>query len=750
MGIYSGFKYSAEKYGRPPKFAYSVEPFTAEVIWYDQVRLSWSSPTGNYQAIRLLRNQSNLPETEEDGLIIWQWDSTTGGVKKVQFVDGVDNLLDSNGNNDSAFVSGKSVYYRMWIWTNTNQWIPAGETYTLIPKQHKTSPISQEDTHSKLMGLIPRVFTSSNYSPFGEIDYSSELSTFLKGFSLTLDEMLTYADLIQPNLLDSYGTPTTNYLNSVQLGLTPEIGLTTAHQARLVREAVYIYQRKGTKDALSDLIESLTGFAPVLTDSPNKLLSSEDSSFVGGVGSWLPVNGVTIAVENTIATPSGEAKSIDVNNCAKVTVSSTGGKLINGVIEPVLNGTPVIPGTEYTFSFYTKRNGSSSPTITPKITWYNYLGKELSSTTGSAETLTTSWAKKTTTGFAPGYVGTLITADVTSNVATVTLDRKHPFVIGDSVTIADSLSVFNGTKTITAVTTNTISFAATTTDAVDLPIEGTVRSSTWTYASQAHFASLELTFSAAAGTLYLDLIQLADSSTTVYNEARAISVFLEPQKTNYIKNPSFSSTGTDWTITSASHTHVPSTLTGLYTGSTMLEVVCSTGSPTEIYTDTDVDIEVGKFYSYSMYAKTSTGTETFDFFIDARDASTGDTVVSRLLPITVTSAWTRFHVNLYIPAGSPAVDIRVGITNQSTTGKTVFLEAAQLEKTFSPTDYFDGSLPTDYGTVWAGTENASISYAYPQKMIKMQRVLAEIEKFLPLGTPYTIYSYAGLEGSGIS
>jgi hypothetical protein len=749
MGLYSGFKYSTEKYGRPPKFAYSVEPFTAQSLWYDKVSLSWAIPTGNYKAIRLLRNQNNYPETEEDGVIIWEWQEGLGGEIRATFIDGEDNLLDVNTGNDYAFVKGRMVYYRIWIWTDTDVWIAAGDTEALIPNQHSNSEISGENTHVKLMGLIPRVFTTPNQSPYGEIDYNSELSTFLQGFSFTLDEFLTYADLIQPNFMQGISTPALSYLRSLQLGLPSDSTLITGRQERLIREAVRIYQRKGTKTALSALVESLTGFAPTLTDSPNILLSSEDSSFTGGVGSWVPTGGVTIAVENTIRTPDVEVNSIDQNNCAKVVVPSTGGTLGNGSLDPVTTATPVNPGTEYTLSFYVEKLSGSTPTITPKITWYNYLGEALSTVTGSAETVSTTWAKKTFTAFAPGYTGTISALAVSSNVATVTTTTKHHFQVSDSVTIFDGIADLNGTYTVTAVTDYSFSFAYTSDDFTDIPVEASVRLASWTFDSQAVYASIELAFSATAGTVYLDLIQLAESSTTSFYEARGIEIFLEPKKTNYLVNPSFANVGTAWDITSASHTHATSDLIGVYSGDTMLEVVTTTGGLTEVSSTTIDSAEVGKFYTFSIYAKTGAGTESFDLFVSALNASTSAVVVTRAVSVEVTTTWTRFSVNLYIPASSPEVVMQVGITG-STTGETVFLEAAQLEKTFTATDYFDGSLPSDSGALWAGTANDSISYYYPQKRAKMQRVLADIEDYLPLGTPYSIYSYAGLEGSGIA
>jgi len=59
---------------------------------------------------------------------------------------------------------------------------------------------------------------------------------------------------------------------------------------------------------------------------------------------------------------------------------------------------------------------------------------------------------------------------LTSNVATLTTAYNHEFQIGDSVVIADVDATFNGTYTVTAVTTNTFSYAKTATNVTSVAI----------------------------------------------------------------------------------------------------------------------------------------------------------------------------------------------------------------------------------------------------------------------------------------
>ena len=55
----------------------------------------------------------------------------------------------------------------------------------------------------------------------------------------------------------------------------------------------------------------------------------------------------------------------------------------------------------------------------------------------------------------------VITKSLTSNVATLTTSTAHPFAVGNVVIVSGVDSTFNGTVTVTAVTSTTISYAVT-------------------------------------------------------------------------------------------------------------------------------------------------------------------------------------------------------------------------------------------------------------------------------------------------
>ena len=59
---------------------------------------------------------------------------------------------------------------------------------------------------------------------------------------------------------------------------------------------------------------------------------------------------------------------------------------------------------------------------------------------------------------------------LTSNVATLTTSAAHPFIVGDSVIVTGVSETFNGTQTITAKTSTTISYAKTATNVVSAAV----------------------------------------------------------------------------------------------------------------------------------------------------------------------------------------------------------------------------------------------------------------------------------------
>ncbi|CAB4123530.1 hypothetical protein UFOVP46_35 [uncultured Caudovirales phage] len=676
MPKYGNTFYQQGYYGQKSALLYSVSPFFATAIDYGLVSLTWAAPQGSFIGARLVRNQDAFAETPEDGVIIWSEYTTTSSLSRSTFLDGYDNLEDSDPLNDIAIVSGRYAYYRMWIQKMDSTWVVAGDTFTIVPKNHITKANHTDDvtsTHDKVMDLLPRVFTSATHSPIDEVDPDSAISTFLEGFSFTLDEMLTVADLVKPEISGRNMSPILVSLRANELGLTSEAALNLKLQKRLNREAVYMYSRKGTLGALKTLVESVTGFSTTLTSSPNLMLTNQDSTFNKSIGSWLPIGNCTIALEQAVVPPTAEPLATELSYTAKVVVGTSGSKVSNGADTPVTKGIPVTSGTAYSFSFYCKSGGTVA--LTSNIRWYNYLGAEITTTqTPVSGSATTSWTKSTATFTAP---------------------------------------------------------------------------------TGAAYASVEITFG-ATGTVWLDMCQFSNSSITSYHEARGVDIFLLPKKYNYIENPSFtpfSDEDSDWVVSvgSAGTFVTPTTLPNVSDGSHMFSVALANGSNSSITAVSDAGVvSTGTYYTFSIYGQTASGTESMSLNIAAHDIADGYLTATNSVPVVLTTTWDRHQVTVFVPDTFSAATTYFTVSlSGTTTGKTIHLDAAQLEPYFYATDYFDGDL-AGFGAVWGAGANDSPSYQYPEKSIKIIRLIDEVNKFIPKNTPWTITTYGGLEASGIS
>lgn len=285
-------------------------------------------------------------------------------------------------------------------------------------------------------------------------------------------------------------------------------------------------------------------------------------------------------------------------------------------------GIPVTPGTSYNFTYYVKGTGPFSPTTTAQVEWYDNSGVKIGTAASwsSAYSVTAVWSKASGTAFTAPSFKSLVptTLSVSGGVATLTFAAAHGFANGEVVYISDSGNVFDGAKTITGVTTYTITFATSygnisSTDGFYMVVE-----------SQYKVAYALLSIKTAGySSQYIDLVQFAvTGSATDFYEARGVDVYLAPTKINYIKNPSFevktgptisasaaSGNGSIITYTSSSH--------GLVSG----QVVSITGFSVSGYNVTKATITYINSNSFSVLS-TATGTATGTGTITFTDWST--------------------------------------------------------------------------------------------------------------------------------
>ncbi len=640
MARYGINYYGATDYGAFVKLAFSVEPMSVLVLDFTKVLIGWQTPRGDFSRIRLLRSQVGFPETAEDGIIIFDEFATEGTVSRAEYIDGEDNP------SDVPLIPGRQTYYRVFLFTDQSVWRVAGSITAIVPSNH--------NVQTTFMNSLPRVFTSSEQGSFGSVDTNSYLYNFMSGLTFSQEQFYTLLDLLKPRHTGIETPVELLPLEVASLGLTPEAGLPTKNRKRLIREANYLYARKGTQVALETYAESLTGFEPTITVSENLLLTVQDSTFYGGIGNWVASNAVLTS--STEQVPDSNTNQIDTTKTGKI-VASNSGSMVLGDTNIITKGVPVLPSTAYIVSCKLK-SPASAGNITLSVRFYDKDGTATSAAnTATAVAANNTWKSASKTA----------TSDATSSYAIITIAYS------------------------------------------------------------------------AAGTYYIDQVCMQEGGTVAYDEARAIDVFLSPLKTNYIKNPSFEVNSTTWALNGATFTQDSGVPTYGYSGNYSGKFVVT--NPWSITTDYEIPVTPGKYYTASASIKALAALSAnikITFYDDA------DAVVETVTQaISVTTSFASVTLTGLTDSTSEASYAKVSF--YGTTAGSIFLDLIQFEQSQVATDYFDGSLPSDFGAVWEGTDDASYSHLYPSKPKKIPRLGKTMNDWVPQNAFWRLRTYDGVE-----
>ena len=655
MGNYGNFVYGGGKYGATPKLAYSVEPMSITVLDYDKTYVEWQTPTGDFTRIRLVRSQTGYPENEEDGVIVWEEFATEGNVSRSTFIDSED--------AETAIFSidpGRQIYYRMFLYIDVDYWVVAGQVTDTVPSNH--------DSQKKMMDIIPKVYTSDVQSPLGVTDDASDLYKFIDGISFTIDQLLTQIDLLKPNHSSEQTPASLLPIELLNVGFTAEQNLPVKYQKKIGRDAFFMYANKGLTTGLGTYVEAITGYAPDITVSPNRMLTIQDSTFLNSVGNWATSNVTLTSVTEQV--PDINTYTIDEDYTGKCVTSASNAYITLGATNPIGYGVPVTAETDYTFG-YKYKSPASAGTVRLTVKYYDKDGTDLAS----------------------DFVGTANSANNTWQT----------------------------------------SWENTTTPA------------------DAVYASLKLTFS-ATGTYYVDQVYVEEGENTddtSFQEARAVTIFLNPTKTNYVVNPSFEVNTNTWTITSDGDMLDLEVKESIGAGEDSLNLDVTSGATIE--TETAAIPTLDSYYTLSFWAKAS---DTLDMTVTLTPNDDGTpTTGEEIETFTLSTDWERYTVTAYInsddvTAGDLTYTINVEFDTAS--GESAWVDAFQLEKSFQATDYFDGSLSSQFGVVWEGTAHESVSHCYVNKAIKLPRLSQTLDEWVPSNCYWRLTSYAGVEYTRLS
>jgi hypothetical protein len=858
MAKYAGFRYEAsledgaKLYGGGSIPSLSVGDFTSNVVDYNDVRLSWLNPAGDIRRFRILRNQEGIPDTEEDGIIIYDSSSIPN------FNTLVDNGTTVFGET-IPLIKGRHVYYSIWLWLGEdqdNRWYLAGTAYTTVPSEHAVllSTGARSTTHTRLMESLPKALTSPDMNALGTIDYDGDLSKFLSGFSFTADQWMTLADLLLPN--ESLINLTPELLNSYSLnfGISPDNRSTdkpTKFQRKLLSNALTLYSTKGTAQALANFLEAITGYSIAISESANLMLTSQDATFFEGVGNWAATTGATLTAVSNVAVPSTGvvtadelAYRVDSTYCGKVVIAVADSGIDNGFSNPKLQGIPVQEGVLYNLSFYQKSAVTADITVT--VNWHDYLGNVIpdSAVTDDLAT-TTAWSKVslflevvpadakfmsiklrysevgdfyidmvqvsdyTVTNFQEARgVGILLSPSKINYIYNPSFEVDTAGWSATNATISDEdlesdiPGLFSGLKHLLVAPSDTSEVSVSVTAPSAVTSDGEFTFSSYVFSELIPEDGIEIKLEAYAVEPYVNYVTTptpTSAPTTGWSFSSG-GTFTQsfPEDGGHSDGAytawTYSSSPTTGDITlSIDSDGIDATLVAgaEYTFSLWIKadvdvslyptVVWTTasGAGEDIINDAGslLDLTANTWTQVSFTTICPSDVDSFEAAI-VLPVSSIDTEIelfavsdAEFFPVTYTSSlviphlsseepsgladnvWSRIESSINIPSDAVIPDDIAGLSVDVTlsfipSGENLLLDAAQFERGFRATDYFDGSF---YSANWDGGDtnaHEAESHLYANKDGKLTRIQQNIRDYLPLGTPFYISSTTGVEFNG--
>ena len=559
MSRYGINYYGNAVYGSPTTGDLLVDDFKAVPFGHTQIKLTWTSPGGSWDEIRLVRGVYGFPTNPFDGVL----------VSSAYYGDDPGSSLDSNDLLENRF-----YYYSLFVYSVvTYSWVRSADASALSVKDFKSQKL--------LYDYIPEPYKYTSFKVLNNDETNQSLYKFLGIFGFELDKYRSFInnttnryDLslsngqLLPTLLKQFGFPQ-----------EPALGL---QQSRiLVRDAVQLYKEKGSSQGVKEFIKAFSGYAVPspsssipnpgvdgLTVGHNLMLDYNSSSFEESYGVWLSYSSAKL----TALTVSKVTHYQVTSNVLILTLNKEHGYEIGDLVSvsassiPLLNTTSpvaltaVTPTTiSFTTSFgdvpTTKTNGVVTPNPTPRaepttITGYankqNGILKVSNSGSGTGVTVSLSaGANDAIRAGIPVTAGQPYTFSIYSRA--LATSRQVTLKIQWFDRFGLTLGVLNGS----AAANNTSSFFRHT-------VSGTAPSDAYYAAPIISIASVG---NAASGDRhYFDCAQFENSATvSEFDEARNLHITLKATRINELPNPNFKGTLAPWNILNASYVLDPLT-----------------------------------------------------------------------------------------------------------------------------------------------------------------------------------------------
>lgn len=268
MASYGKDFYGLSKYGRPLVIDFYVEPFTALPEGYGKIKVSWTSPSGTWTQLRLLKSKTGWAVNERDGEIL------------------LDQTSSASTFTDVNLQGGTWYYYTLYL--------KSGDTWNQVGRASSLA-VSNAGYTEKLLDRVPKYFryipryvdgsikeffTSAEVYDSDRIDQNNY---FLDQFFSILGWGFDYLKNFHDTVLQATNPRTAEIRHVENLALTLGTQFEYEVPATVVRSKVenagLLAQRRGTVQGLRDVAALSTGYDIVIDPGTNMYLNEDQASF---------------------------------------------------------------------------------------------------------------------------------------------------------------------------------------------------------------------------------------------------------------------------------------------------------------------------------------------------------------------------------------------------------------------------------------------------------------------------------------
>jgi hypothetical protein len=553
MSRYGIDYYGLSYYGADVINTYSAAPVTAISSNYGEITLAWVDPVGNWSNLKLVRNSYGFPVNAYDGV---QLLNVFNGSDPTTFIDTFD------------LVPERYYYYSIFVYeTNQFKWVRAGDVIGLSVENY--------NNQQRLYEYLPDAYKLSTIYTIDNSLVNTELQGFLNIFGFQLDYIQTVTHL----LVNRYNTERVNGnlipLLLKQFGFEYEQNIGYQQSRILVRDALQLYQEKGSAQGLREYIKAFSGWAlpkPIagtpnptingITINHNLMLDYNDSSFEESIGHWE-------------STSNASMHQLKVKGITSVSLTDNVAKITIGTHNYAV-------GTQITISecllpLFNQVTPVTISDVTSTSIKFNLTSADVpeTKTTGIVYPNPLPWTEITAPVNFPNKqngILALTNSNASSGTVSIACGASNPVTKGVPVTngLAYTFSVYSAalstTRTVTAkinwynrfgnlISTSSGTGLANTTGGLSIRPKVTA-----TAPSNAYYAVPEISIASVAGSTslefhFFDAAQLEQASAvTSFDEARQIYIKPRASRINELIDPHFASPIAPWSVTNASYT----------------------------------------------------------------------------------------------------------------------------------------------------------------------------------------------------